>query len=290
MVPRAGEMLYRVGRRRTSTEGTAMTYKMGVVGLGVMGANLARNIESRGFPVAGYDLDAAKTKAFLEGPAKGKAMAGVDRPEKLMEVLERPRRILMMVPAGAAVDSVIAHLQPHLAEGDILIDGGNSLFTDTDRRCDELAAAGFHFVGTGVSGGEEGALRGPAIMPGGPREGWDALAPIFRAIAAKADDGEPCVDYMGPRGAGHYVKMVHNGIEYGDMQLIAEVYDVLHRGARALHARAGRDLRGVEPRRAALVPDRDHGGRPRARGRRDGEAARRRDPRRGRSRRAPASG
>ena len=148
-----------------------------------------------------------------------------------MEALERPRRILMMVPAGAAVDSVIAHLRPHLAEGDILIDGGNSFFVDTDRRCDDLAAAGFRFMGTGVSGGEEGALRGPAIMPGGPREGWEALAPVFRAIAAKADDGEPCVDYMGPRGAGHYVKMVHNGIEYGDMQLIAEAYDVLHRGA-----------------------------------------------------------
>jgi 6-phosphogluconate dehydrogenase len=208
-----------------------MTYKVGVVGLGVMGANLARNIESRGLPVAGYDLDAAKTKAFLDGPARGKAVTGVDRPEALMEALERPRRILVMVPAGPPVDSVIAHLRPHLEEGDILIDGGNSFFADTDRRCDDLAAAGFRFMGTGVSGGEEGALRGPAIMPGGPREGWEALAPVFRAIAARADDGEPCVDYMGPRGAGHYVKMVHNGIEYGDMQLIAEVYDVLHRGA-----------------------------------------------------------
>jgi 6-phosphogluconate dehydrogenase len=196
-----------------------------------MGANLARNIESRGLPVAGYDLNAEKTKAFVEGPAKGKAVIGVDRPERLMEALERPRRILMMVPAGPPVDSVIQHLKPHLQAGDILIDGGNSYFADTDRRCDELAAAGFRFMGTGVSGGEEGALRGPAIMPGGPREGWDALAPIFRAIAAKAEDGEPCVDYMGPRGAGHYVKMVHNGIEYGDMQLIAEAYDVLHRGA-----------------------------------------------------------
>jgi 6-phosphogluconate dehydrogenase len=208
-----------------------MAYKMGVVGLGVMGANLARNIESRGLPVAGYDLDAAKTRAFLEGPAKGKSIVGVDRPEKLMEAVERPRRILMMVPAGPPVDSVIAHLKPHLAEGDILIDGGNSHFADTDRRCDDLAAGGFRYLGTGVSGGEEGALHGPAIMPGGPREGWEALAPVFRAIAARADDGEPCVDYMGPRGAGHYVKMVHNGIEYGDMQLIAEVYDVLHRGA-----------------------------------------------------------
>jgi 6-phosphogluconate dehydrogenase len=209
-----------------------MTFKMGVVGLGVMGGNLARNIESRGLPVAGYDLSPEKTKAFLEGPAKGKAIIGVDRPERLMEALERPRRVLMMVPAGPPVDSVIAHLKPHLQEGDILIDGGNSHFADTDRRSDELAAGGFRFMGTGVSGGEEGALHGPAIMPGGPREGWEALAPVFRAIAARAEeDGEPCVDYMGPRGAGHYVKMVHNGIEYGDMQLIAEVYDVLHRGA-----------------------------------------------------------
>src|SRR5918994_2396155 len=208
-----------------------MQYRMGVVGLGVMGGSLARNMESKGFPVAGYDLDAAKTRAFIEGPAKGKAIAGVERPEDLMDALERPRRVLLMVPAGKPVDSVIAHLRPHLQEGDILIDGGNSLFTDTDRRSDELAAAGFRFVGAGVSGGEEGALLGPAIMPGGQPEAWDALAPIFRAIAAKAEDGEPCVDHMGPRGAGHYVKMVHNGIEYGDMQLIAEVYDILHRGA-----------------------------------------------------------
>jgi 6-phosphogluconate dehydrogenase len=207
-----------------------MDYKMGVVGLGVMGASLARNIESKGFPVVGYDLDAKKTEAFLDGPAKGRAIAGVNRPERLMEALERPRRVLMMVPAGAPVDSVIAHLQPYMEPGDILIDGGNSHFLDTDRRSDALKAAGFRFVGAGVSGGEEGALLGPAIMPGGPRDAWDALAPIFRAIAAKADDGEPCVDYMGPKGAGHYVKMVHNGIEYGDMQLIAETYDLLHRG------------------------------------------------------------
>ena len=208
-----------------------MTYKMGVVGLGVMGASLARNIESKDFPVVGYDLDKKKMQGFLDGPAKGKAIAGADKPEQLMEMLEQPRRVLMMVPAGKPVDSVIAHLRPHLDEGDILIDGGNSLFTDTDRRCDDLAATGFRFVGAGVSGGEEGALLGPAIMPGGPKEAWEALAPIFQAIAAKAEDGEPCVDYMGPRGAGHYVKMVHNGIEYGDMQLIAEVYDILHRAA-----------------------------------------------------------
>jgi 6-phosphogluconate dehydrogenase len=206
-------------------------YKIGVVGLGVMGANLARNIASKGFPVAGYDLDAAKTQAFAAGASSGSGIGSANAPDGLMAVLERPRRVLMMVPAGAPVDSVIAHLRPHLEREDILIDGGNSFFKDTDRRADELASAGFRFVGMGVSGGEEGALHGPSMMPGGPREAWDALAPVLRAMAAKAEDGEPCVSYMGPRGAGHYVKMVHNGIEYGDMQLIAEVYDVLTRAA-----------------------------------------------------------
>jgi 6-phosphogluconate dehydrogenase len=208
-----------------------MTYKIGVVGLGVMGANLARNIASKGFPVAGYDLDAAKTLAFASGQSKDGGIGSADAPERLIAVLERPRRILMMVPAGPPVDSVIAHLRPHLEREDILIDGGNSFFRDTDRRADDLAAAGFRFVGMGVSGGEDGALRGPSMMPGGPRDAWEALAPILRAMAAKADDGDPCVAYMGPRGAGHYVKMVHNGIEYGDMQLIAEIYDVLSRSA-----------------------------------------------------------
>jgi 6-phosphogluconate dehydrogenase len=208
-----------------------MTCKIGVVGLGVMGRNLALNIERHGFPVAGYDLDPAKTKAFVEGPGAGRQAVGVDSPAALMAALEKPRRVLMMVPAGAPVDSAIAHLKPHLEPGDILIDGGNSWFLDTARRNGELAAGGFHFIGTGVSGGEEGALWGPSIMPGGQREAYDALAPILQGIAAKADDGEPCVAYMGPGGAGHYVKMVHNGIEYGDMQLIAETYDLLHRGA-----------------------------------------------------------
>ncbi len=206
-----------------------MSSAIGVVGLGVMGANLARNIESRGFKVAGYDLDAAKTQAFVKAGAEHGA-TGVDSPDALMVELERPRRILMMVPAGAAVDAVIQHLLPHLAPGDILIDGGNSFFRDTDRRFDELAARRIEFLGTGVSGGEEGALRGPAIMPGGSPQAWEAVAPILRAIAARAEDGDPCVAYMGAKGAGHYVKMVHNGIEYGDMQLIAETYDVLSRG------------------------------------------------------------
>ncbi len=205
---------------------------IGVVGLGVMGANLALNMERNGFRIAGYDLEAAKGQAFVTGPAAGRRVELAASPDRLMAMLKRPRRVLMMVPAGAAVDSAIAHLKPHLQPGDILIDGGNSWFLDTERRNKELAAGGFHYLGTGVSGGEQGALWGPAIMPGGQREAWDALAPVLRAIAAKADDGEPCVDYMGPGGAGHYVKMVHNGIEYGDMQLIAEAYDLLARGLR----------------------------------------------------------
>jgi 6-phosphogluconate dehydrogenase len=206
-----------------------------------MGANLARNMASKGFPVAGYDLDAAKTQAFASGHSKDLGIGSADAPDRLMAVLERPRRVLMMVPAGPAVDSVIAHLRPHLEREDILIDGGNSFFRDTDRRSDDLASAGFRFVGMGVSGGEEGALRGPSMMPGGPRDAWDALAPVLRAMAAKAEDGEPCVAYMGPRGAGHYVKMIHNGIEYGDMQLIAEIYDVLSRAA-GLSAREIADI------------------------------------------------
>ncbi len=203
------------------------TFKIGIVGLGVMGRNLALNMERNGFPVAGYDLDLEKIKAF---PEEGKALMGVETPEALMAVLEKPRRVMLMVPAGAAVDDAIAHLKPFLEHGDILIDSGNSYFLDTERRNKELEAERFLFLGTGVSGGEEGARLGPAIMPGGSRTAWEALTPIFTAIAAKAEDGQPCVDYMGPRGAGHYVKMIHNGIEYGDMQLIAEVYDLMSRG------------------------------------------------------------
>ena len=209
-----------------------MQCDIGVVGLGVMGANLALNMERNGFRIAGYDLEPAKGQAFVSGPAAGRQVELAASPDALMAMLKRPRRVLMMVPAGAAVDSAIAHLKPHLQPGDILIDGGNSWFLDTERRGRELAGGGFHYIGTGVSGGEQGALWGPAIMPGGQHEAWEALAPILRAIAAKADDGEPCVDYMGPGGAGHYVKMVHNGIEYGDMQLIAEAYDLLARGLR----------------------------------------------------------
>jgi len=207
-----------------------MKYKIGIVGLGVMGQNLALNMERNGFPVAGFDLDKAKTDAFLAGEGKDKAINVVENIPAMIDVLEKPRRILMMVPAGKPVDAAIQQIKPHLEKGDILIDGGNSFFMDTERRTKELESDGLNFVGAGVSGGEEGAKWGPAIMPGGQREAWEALAPIFYAIAAKAEDGQPCVEYMGPRGAGHYVKMVHNGIEYGDMQLIAEIYDILHRG------------------------------------------------------------
>jgi 6-phosphogluconate dehydrogenase len=205
-----------------------MRYTIGVVGLGVMGANLARNMESRGIAVAGYDLDSAKTQAFAAG--EGRNVMGASSAAALADALERPRRILMMVPAGKPVDDVIAHLVPHLEPGDILIDAGNSYFKDTDRREAELAAKQLRYLGTGVSGGEEGALKGPAIMPGGSREAWQAVSSIFEAISARADDGQPCVGYVGARGAGHYVKMVHNGIEYGDMQLIAETYDLFSRG------------------------------------------------------------
>jgi 6-phosphogluconate dehydrogenase len=207
-----------------------MRCDIGVVGLGVMGSNLALNMERHGFRVAGYDLDAAKAQAFVTGVAAGKNVELAESPDGLIAVLQKPRRILLMVPAGKAVDSAIAHLEGHLEPADILIDGGNSFFLDTERRGVALAAKGLNYVGTGVSGGEQGALWGPSIMPGGQIEAWEALAPILRAIAAKAEDGAPCVEYMGPGGAGHFVKMVHNGIEYGDMQLIAESYDLLSRG------------------------------------------------------------
>ncbi len=207
-----------------------MRCDIGVVGLGVMGSNLALNMERHGFRVAGYDLDAAKAQAFAAGVAAGKNVELAESPDRLIAILQKPRRILLMVPAGKAVDSAIAHLEGHLEPADILIDGGNSFFLDTERRSAALAAKGLNYVGAGVSGGEQGALWGPSIMPGGQVEAWEALAPILRAIAAKAEDGAPCVEYMGPGGAGHFVKMVHNGIEYGDMQLIAESYDVLSRG------------------------------------------------------------
>ncbi|HGF7694118.1 TPA: NADP-dependent phosphogluconate dehydrogenase [Enterococcus faecium] len=200
--------------------------QIGVVGMAVMGKNLALNIESRGYSVALFNRTGAKTTAVVEEhPDKNfKATYTI---EEFVESIEKPRRILLMVKAGSATDATIQELLPHLDKGDILIDGGNTFFKDTMRRNEELANSGINFIGTGVSGGEEGALKGPSIMPGGQKEAYELVAPILEQISAKAEDGAPCVTYIGPNGAGHYVKMVHNGIEYGDMQLIAESYDLM---------------------------------------------------------------
>ncbi|WP_445612652.1 NADP-dependent phosphogluconate dehydrogenase [Geobacillus sp. YF-1] len=199
--------------------------QIGVIGLAVMGKNLALNIESKGYSVAVYNRSREKTDEFLQ-EAKGKNIVGTYSIEEFVNALEKPRKILLMVKAGAPTDATIEQLKPHLEKGDIVIDGGNTYFKDTQRRNKELAELGIHFIGTGVSGGEEGALKGPSIMPGGQKEAHELVRPIFEAIAAKVD-GEPCTTYIGPDGAGHYVKMVHNGIEYGDMQLIAEAYFLL---------------------------------------------------------------
>ncbi|AFZ47798.1 6-phosphogluconate dehydrogenase (decarboxylating) [Cyanobacterium stanieri PCC 7202] len=201
----------------------------GVIGLAVMGENLALNVESRGFPIAVYNRSPDKTENFMATRAKGKDIKAAYSLEEFVQILERPRKILVMVKAGGPVDAVIQQLKPLLQEGDMIIDGGNSLYNDTERRTQELEATGLGFMGMGVSGGEEGALNGPSLMPGGTQSAYAELEPILTKIAAQVDDG-PCVTYIGPGGAGHYVKMVHNGIEYGDMQLIAEAYDLLKNG------------------------------------------------------------
>ncbi len=198
----------------------------GVIGLAVMGENLALNVESRGFPIAVYNRTASKTESFMAQRAQGKDVKAAYSLKEFVEVLDRPRTILVMVKAGKPVDAVIDELKPLLEEGDTIIDGGNSLYEDTERRTIALEPTGLGFVGMGVSGGEEGALLGPSLMPGGTEASYRNLEPILTKIAAQVDDGA-CVTYIGPRGAGHYVKMVHNGIEYGDMQLIAEAYDLL---------------------------------------------------------------
>ena len=198
----------------------------GVIGLAVMGENLALNVESRGYPIAVYNRTASKTEKFMKNRAVGKDIKAAYSLEEFVKTLERPRKILVMVKAGNPVDKVIDALKPLLEEGDMIIDGGNSLYQDTERRTNDLEATGLGFVGMGVSGGEEGALNGPSLMPGGTQSAYKELEPILTKIAAQVDDGA-CVTYIGPRGAGHYVKMVHNGIEYGDMQLIAEAYHLL---------------------------------------------------------------
>jgi 6-phosphogluconate dehydrogenase len=203
---------------------------IGLIGLAVMGQNLVLNMNDHGFKVAVFNRTVSKVDDFLANEAKGTQVVGAHSIEELTALLKRPRRVMLMVKAGDSVDQTIEHVLPHLEAGDILIDGGNSLFTDTNRRCKDLAAKGILYIGTGVSGGEEGARHGPSIMPGGNPAAWPHVKPIFQAIAAKVEDGTPCCDWVGEDGAGHYVKMVHNGIEYGDMQLICEAYDLLQRG------------------------------------------------------------
>ncbi|WP_342504680.1 NADP-dependent phosphogluconate dehydrogenase [Sporosarcina sp. FSL K6-2383] len=202
------------------------TQQMGVIGLGVMGMNLALNIESKGYSVAVYDYWTDRTDAFSSKEAKDKHILGAKSIEEFVSSLEVPRKILLMVKAGETTDAVIQSLVPHLQQGDIVIDGGNTFFEDTNRRAATLKESGLHFIGAGVSGGEEGARNGPSIMPGGAKEAYEQVKPILDAISAKVD-GTPCSAHMGPDGAGHYVKMVHNGIEYGDMQLISEAYFIM---------------------------------------------------------------
>jgi len=203
---------------------------IGLVGLAVMGQNLVLNMNDHGFKVAVFNRTVSKVDEFVAHEAKGTQVVGAHSMEELAGLLKRPRRVMFMVKAGETVDKMIDQVLPYLEKGDIVIDGGNSLFTDTNRRTKDLADKGILFVGTGVSGGEEGARNGPSIMPGGNPAAWPHVKPIFQAIAAKVEDGTPCCDWVGENGAGHYVKMVHNGIEYGDMQLICEAYDLLQRG------------------------------------------------------------
>ena len=202
---------------------------IGLIGLAVMGQNLVLNMNDHGFTVAVYNRTTSKVDKFLAGPAQGTNIVGTHSIEELVSSLKKPRRIMMMVKAGEIVDLFINQLLPHLEAGDIIIDGGNSLYTDSSRRTQELADKGILFVGTGISGGEEGARNGPSIMPGGNKDAWPHVKDIFQSIAAKVDN-EPCCEWVGDAGAGHYVKMVHNGIEYGDMQLICEAYDFMRRG------------------------------------------------------------
>ena len=203
---------------------------IGLVGLAVMGENLVMNMESKGFTVAVFNRSTEKVQNFVNGRAAGKNIIGCYSIEELVANLEKPRKIMMMVKAGAPVDSLIDQLIPHLEEGDILIDGGNSHFPDTIRRTAYVESKGLKYVGCGVSGGEEGALNGPSLMPGGSPDAWEQVKPILQSICAKAEGGEPCCDWVGENGAGHFVKMVHNGIEYGDMQLICEAYQLMRDG------------------------------------------------------------
>ncbi len=204
-----------------------MQYDIGLIGLGVMGQNLALNIERNGYPIAVFDREPPVIEKFI-GLNKGKKILGTGSPEEFVRSLARPRRIVLLVKAGDPIDWTINLIKPYLEQGDIIVDGGNSHFKDTERRQQELQADGLHLIGSGISGGEQGALLGPSLMPGGDRNAYEEIRPVWEAIAAKVPDG-PCVTYIGPGGSGHFVKMVHNGIEYGDMQLIAETYDLMRK-------------------------------------------------------------
>jgi 6-phosphogluconate dehydrogenase len=206
-----------------------LKYDFGMIGLGVMGSNLLLNMADHGFAVIGYDKDPKKTSQFESSGSKNTVLKGVNSLQEMIDNLKVPRKIMMLVPAGNPVDSVIADLSSLLQKGDIIIDGGNSHYTDTERRITELKDKGFHFMGIGISGGEEGARKGPSIMPGGDEKAYKEVEPILKAVAAKIND-VPCVSYLGHNAAGHYVKMVHNGIEYAIMQLISECYDLMHNG------------------------------------------------------------
>jgi 6-phosphogluconate dehydrogenase len=203
---------------------------IGLIGLAVMGENLVMNMESKGFTVAVYNRTTAKVDSFVEGRAKGKNIIGTHSLEELIDSLAKPRKVFMMIKAGQAVDDMIEQLIPLMEEGDIIIDGGNSHFPDTIRRTAYVESKGLLYIGCGVSGGEEGALKGPSMMPGGSPKAWPSVKPILQAICAKVEDGSPCCDWVGENGAGHFVKMVHNGIEYGDMQLICEAYQLMRDG------------------------------------------------------------
>ena len=200
---------------------------IGLIGLAVMGENLVMNMESKGFTVSVYNRTTQKVTDFVEGRAKGKNIVGTYSLQELVDSLEKPRKIMMMIKAGSSVDEMIEQLIPLLEEGDIIIDGGNSHFPDTARRTAYVESKGLLYIGTGVSGGEEGALKGPSMMPGGSPKAWESVKPILQAICAKVEDGTPCCDWVGENGAGHFVKMVHNGIEYGDMELICEAYQLM---------------------------------------------------------------